>query len=106
MATTTPYFAGFPIGVTSGTYIATMDLTLSSSWNAAYISANGGTPGSAEVAFASALAGDKAYFNIHSTTFPGGEIRGFLVPVPEPSSMALAGLGSVALLIVKRRKLK
>ena len=27
VATTTPYFAGFPIGVTSGTYVNTLDLT-------------------------------------------------------------------------------
>ncbi|MBS0485263.1 MAG: CHRD domain-containing protein, partial [Proteobacteria bacterium] len=37
----------------------------------------------------------KAYFNLHTNLFPGGEIRGLLSPVPEPESYALwlAGLG-------------
>ncbi len=29
---------------------------------------------------------------------------GFLIPVPEPTTMALAGLGAAALLIFRRRK--
>jgi hypothetical protein len=79
--------------VTSGTYDNTLDLTQSSSWNPAYITANGGTTVGAESALAAALAADEAYLNIHSTVFGGGEIRGFLVLVPEPSSLALLGLG-------------
>src|SRR3954464_2922657 len=43
VATTTPTFAGFPLHVTSGTYHNLLDLTQSSSWNASYVSANGGT---------------------------------------------------------------
>src|SRR6267142_3528198 len=46
VATTTPTFAGFPLGVTSGTYDNTLDLTLASSWNNSYITANGGTTAS------------------------------------------------------------
>lgn len=35
------------------------------------------------------------YFNIHSTVFPGGEIRGQVTP--EPTTLALFGLGLLAL---------
>ena len=98
VATTTPYFAGFPIGVTSGTYDNTLDMTLASSWNPSYVTANGGTTAGAEAALAVSMATDKAYLNIHSTVFGGGEIRGFLVPTPEPVSLTLLAMGALALL--------
>lgn len=44
------------------------------------------------------------YINIHNSTFPGGEIRGQILPVPEPGTWALGGLGLLALLAWKRRK--
>jgi hypothetical protein len=103
VATTTPYFTGFPIGVTSGSYSITLDLTQSSSYNPSYITANGGTTASAEIALTSAIAANEAYLNIHTTTFGGGEIRGFLVAVPEPTSLSLAALGGLALFLKKRR---
>lgn len=57
--------------------------------------------------FASVLAGANAglaYVNVHNTNFPGGEIRGNLVPVPEASTyaMMLAGLAAVGA-IARRR---
>lgn len=106
VATPLPTFVGFPSGVASGSYLQTFDMSLDSSWNPAFITANGGTAGSAFAVFATGLAAGKAYLNIHSTLSPGGEIRAFttLAPVPEPESYALmlAGLGALAL-VARRR---
>lgn len=51
-----------------------------------------------------AFLGGLWYVNIHSTVFPGGEIRGQLhpVPVPEPATMAALLLGAGA--VVRRRR--
>ena len=50
VATQTPTFAGFPLGVTSGSYDHTFDLTDAASFNGAYVTANGGTAAGAEAA--------------------------------------------------------
>jgi hypothetical protein len=89
VATETPTFGGFPLGVKSGTYDHLFDLTLAQSFNPSFVTANGGTNASASAAFESALLAEKAYLNIHTSVFPGGEIRGFLHAVPDGSSTAL-----------------
>jgi hypothetical protein len=77
VATTTPSFPGFPLGVTSGTMDQTYDMTFASNYNGSFITAYGGTPTSAFEALKAAFNEGKAYFNIHSSSSPGGEIRGF-----------------------------
>jgi hypothetical protein len=108
VATTTPTLPSFPAGVTSGTYSMSLDLTSASSYNPAFVTANGGTTAGAEAALAAAMLAEKAYWNIHSSDFPGGEIRGFLVPVPEPSTTASAGVVAVGLILFawKRRRMR
>lgn len=104
VATTTPTFAGFPLGVTSGTFDSTLDLTAASSYNPAYVTANGGTAAGAQTALLAAMAAGTSYLNIHTSQFPAGEIRGFLVPVPEPASLVMAGLGGLIVLAARRMR--
>jgi hypothetical protein len=104
VATTTPTFAGFPVGVTSGTYSNILDLTLASSYNPAFVTANGGIAG-AEFALLTGIAAGRAYLNIHTSGSQGGEIRGFLTPAPEPGTWALmiAGFALVGATMRRRR---
>lgn len=109
VATETPTFGGFPLGVRNGAYSNTYDTSLASSWNTAFIAANGGTTAGAEAAFNAGLMAGTAYLNIHTTAFPSGEIRGFLKPlspVPEPGSLAMLGLGIPVVLMMARRRRK
>jgi len=96
VATGVPTFPGFPLGVRAGTYDHLFDMTLASSYNPAFITANGGVASAFSV-FAAAMDAGNTYFNIHTTVSPGGEIRTFLNRVPEPGSLALmlAGLGAM-----------
>src|SRR5215211_4059643 len=91
VATTVPTFPGFPLGVTTGTYLMTFDLTLASTYNPAFITAHGGTVAGAQAALLAGLASGQTYLNIHTVQFPGGEIRGQLQvqAVPEPATLLL-----------------
>ncbi|HZW08059.1 MAG TPA: CHRD domain-containing protein [Phycisphaerales bacterium] len=99
VASQVPSFSGFPTGVTAGSYDMTFDLTLASSWNAAYIAANGGSTASAEAALLSQMMSGRAYLNIHSSVFGSGEIRGV---TPTPGAAAILALGGLAAL--RRRR--
>lgn len=105
-ATTVPTFPGFPLGVTTGTFLQTFDLTIASTYNPAFIAANGGTVAGAQAAFIAGLLNGQTYLNIHTSQFPGGEIRGQLQEVPEPASLLLMGTGLMAAVGVIRKRLK
>jgi hypothetical protein len=104
VATTVPTFSMFPLNVTAGTYDMTLDLLSASSYNPAFVSAHGGTLALAEADLLAGLAAGTAYLNIHSSTYPAGEIRGFLIaaPIPEPGNLAMWGLGLAALVGASR----
>lgn len=104
VATAVPTFPGFPAGVTSGSYDTLFDMTLASSYNPAFVAANGGTTAAAFGVLLGGLNAGNAYFNLHTTAFPGGEVRGNLaVDVPAPATLLLSVLGLAAMAMARLR---
>jgi hypothetical protein len=99
-----PTFAGTPAGATAGSYSNVFDMTDAASYNPAFVTANGGSALSAFDALVAAIAGGKAYLNLHSQLFPGGEIRGFYAPIPLPGAVWLMLAGAAALGVAGRRR--
>lgn len=105
VATTVPAFPGFPLGVTSGSYSsAVFDLTQPTIYNPAFVTLEGGTIPQAEAALIMGIEHGMTYLNIHTTNNPGGEIRGQLEPVPEPTTLVLWGTMMAGFGIVRRRR--
>jgi hypothetical protein len=97
VATTVPTFGAlgpnpeFPLGVTSGTYDQIFSLLDSKFYNPAFVTLQGGLA-QAETALIAGIEGGQTYFNIHTSKFPGGELRVQLLPVGVPGPIAGAGL--------------
>jgi hypothetical protein len=108
VATTTPTFPGFPVGVTSGSFDATLEMLLVGSYRPGWLTDSGGTAELAEAALFMGIFEGRAYLNIHTSEFPGGEIRGFLqqapAAIPEPASLLLLGSGLAAAGMRRRRQ--
>jgi hypothetical protein len=49
------------------------------------------------------LLSNRNYVNVHSNLYPGGEIRGQLIVVPEPATVAVVAMG-LGLVVARRRR--
>jgi hypothetical protein len=63
--------------LTAGYYLESISLTSAGSFNPAFIAANGATISGARNTLISAMISRTAYFNIRTSAFSDGEIRGF-----------------------------
>ena len=107
VATQVPTFANFPLGVTAGAYDQVFNLGLASSFNPAFLNnaVNRGDVATARQTLVNGITSGQSYLNVHTTLFPGGEIRGQLTPaVPEPATWAMMLLGFGAMGVSMRRK--
>jgi hypothetical protein len=71
------FYPSFPGGVTSGVYANTFDLASTGTYFASFLTANGGTAAGATAALLSGMEDGRAYTCVHTTVFPGSEIRSF-----------------------------
>lgn len=96
-------FPGLPVGTTFGSFSGIL--------TAANLTPAGGITTFDQAV--DALINGNTYANLHTQMFPGGEIRGQILPqgggtvIPEPSALALLGIGGAGLIAYawRRRKL-
>ncbi len=95
-----------PSGVATGSLTRSFDLTAAGTFTSGFIIANGGTIATAKTAFVNGLISGGGYYNVHTTAFPGGEIRGQLSAVPETTTwgMMMLGFGGVGYSLRRRHK--
>jgi len=96
----------FPLGVSSGSYDFTLNLLDAATYTAGFVTNfGGGTLQGARDTIIARMMDGETYFNIHTSVFPGGEIRGQLAAIPEPESwaMMIGGFALVGAAIRRRR---
>ncbi len=96
---------------TAGMLTGTVDLTMLAAYDAEFLSAYGGTVSTLRSALLSGLENGQGYINIHTATYPMGEIRGQVLTsaaeggtVPEPAQWALMLTGFTMVGAAARRR--
>jgi hypothetical protein len=88
-------------GLQSGSYTSTVNMLSTATYSSSYLAAHGGTAASAATDLLAAMSNGRAYLNLHSNVYPGGEIRGFIYQVPAPGMLSLVGMCG---LLTRRRR--
>jgi hypothetical protein len=99
-------FQDFPLDVHAGTYSNAIALGDEASYDPAFVKEHGGTVQGAASALVDGIDANEAYVNIHTSAYPNGEIRGWLVaaPVPETAEWAMLAVGLAGLMWMSRRR--